>query len=277
MKQMKHSSPEGLVEMYYSEAAPGEIEGAKQHVEECADCAAAYRSLESDLKVLGILEPPERDESYGKQMWHRVAAELPAAAGFPAAVERTHAVLRPARIWRSRMWIGLSYATGCAVLAAAAFYVGTVWEHQQHLKQEAAREEHLKGTAAEKPRVVVVVLGEHLDRSERLLVELKHADADNQELVKPLRDEARELLAANHVFREDADKSGDPALSQALDKLDTLLKEMANEPGGLNGASLERLQHEMTNEGLLFEVRVLRSKNPHRQTAVRVVGNGGTA
>ncbi len=271
MKQMEHLSPEGLVEMYYNEAAPEDYKGAQRHVEECADCAKAYHSLESDLKALGIVESPERDEGYGERMWQRVAARLPAAA------ELRSPVLMPASKWRPWLWMGLSYATGCAVLAAAAFYVGTVWEHQQHLKREAARETQRKLTAPEKPRVVVVVLGDHLDRSERLLVELKHADVDNQELVKPLRDEARGLLAANHVFRKDADKSGDEGLAQALDKLDKLLTEMANEPGGLNAASLERLQKEMTNEGLLFEVRVLRSKNPYRETAVRVVGNGGAA
>jgi hypothetical protein len=283
MKQMEHLSPEGLVAMYYNDEAPDLAKSAQKHVAECADCAAAYRNLEDDLKALGTLDAPERGEDYGERMWQRVAAELPAAAGLtapagsPAALRLRSAVLRPGRKWRSWMWMGLSYATGCAVLATAAFYVGTVWEHQQHLKREAAREAERKPGAPEKPRVVVVVLGDHLDRSERLLVELKHADADNQELVKPLRDEARGLLAANHVFREDADKSGDGALSQALDKLDKLLREIANEPGGLNKASLERLQQEMTNEGLLFEVRVLRSRHPYRDTAIRVVANGGTA
>ena len=198
--------------------------------------------------------------------------ELPAAAKMAPA-----AVREPQRKWRLGWWMGLGYAAGCAALAAAAFYVGTIWEHQQHLKREAAREANHKLAAPEKPRVVVVVLGDHLDRSERLLVELKHADADNQELVRPLREEAKGLLAANQVFSQDAEKSGDEELAQALDKLQGLLKEIADEPGGLNAASLERLQRQITSEGLLFEVRVLRSKNPHRDTAVRLVASGGTA
>ena len=45
------------------------------------------------------------------------------------------------------------------------------------------------------------------------------------------------------------DKSADEDLALALDKLDKLLKEMSDEPGGLNAASLERLQHEMTTRG----------------------------
>ena len=36
-------------------------------------------------------------------------------------------------------------------------------------------------------RVVILVLGDHLDRTERLLVELKHADADDSEMIPPLR------------------------------------------------------------------------------------------
>lgn len=272
MKQMEHVENEELVAMYYKEAAPGEHASAQQHMEDCAECAAAYRSLESDLKALGTLEAPERDSGYGERMWQRVAAGLPARAGVPTAV----AV--PERKRGLRLWMGLSYAAGCAALVAMAFYVGTVYEHQQHLKRKMEREAHAQHAPVQQPpKVVVVVLGDHLDRSERLLVELKHADAENQDLVKPLRDEAKELLVANHVFREDADKSGDATLAQALDKLDNLLTEIANEPGGLNPASLERLQKEMSSEGLLFEVRVLRSKNPHRQTSVRVLANGGVA
>ena len=109
-------------------------------------------------------------------------------------------------------------------------------------------------------RVVVVVLSDYLDRSERLLVELKHADADSTQMVSPLRDEARTLLAANRICRQDASKDHDPALDSALDRLDHLLDELANQPGGLNAASLARLQKEMDEDGLLFEVRVLRSR-----------------
>jgi len=268
-----HLNTEELVEMYYEEAVPGQSESARRHMQECAECAEAFRSLESDLKVLGTLEAPERDAGYAERMWERVSGSLPIVAGSPVAAWKPDT--RP-RGHFAGLWRGLSYAAGCAVLAAAAFYVGTLWEHQQHLKRLAAREAEHRPVPTH-PKVVVVVLGDHLDRSERLLVELKHADAGNQELVMPLRDEARGLLAANHEFRDDAEKSGDEALATALDKLDKLLTEMADEPSGLNAAALERLQREMTSEGLLFEVRVLRSKNPHRTTVVRVAAGGGTA
>jgi len=123
----------------------------------------------------------------------------------------------------------------------------------------------------------VVVLGDHLDRSERLLVELKHADAEDPDLVTPLREEARNLLGANREFRDEAEQEGDASLVEALNHLDKLLTEIANQPGGLDAAALQKIRDEMNADGLLFEVRVLRSQNPHRTKAVRVAARGGAA
>jgi len=61
-----------------------------------------------------------------------------------------------------------------------------------------------------------------------------------------------------------------------LDHLDRLLAELANEPGGLNSATITRLQDEMNKNGLLFEVRVLRSRIPHSPGAGADNSKGGT-
>jgi hypothetical protein len=113
-------------------------------------------------------------------------------------------------------------------------------------------------------RVVVVVLSDHLDRSERLLVELKHAEGGG--VAFPLRDEARSLLPANRICRKNAKQDDDRALSTALDRLDHLLVELANQPDGLNSQTISRLQDEMNVDGLLFEVRVLRSRQAASST-----------
>jgi len=123
---------------------------------------------------------------------------------------------------------------------------------------------------------VVVVLDDHLDRSERFLVELKHADMDSSAMDSPLRDEARSLLAANRVARKDAAQEDDPELTTALGHLDSLLAEAANEPGGLNAASIAKLQNEMNTDGVLFEVRVLRSRIAHRNGTGNIPAKGGT-
>jgi hypothetical protein len=95
-------------------------------------------------------------------------------------------------------------------------------------------------------------------------------------MASPMREEARSLLAANRVCRKNAAQTSDPELTTALDHLDSLLAEAANEPGGLNAQSIARLQDEMNADGLLFEVRVLRSRITSHKTAGNNPAKGGT-
>jgi hypothetical protein len=109
-----------------------------------------------------------------------------------------------------------------------------------------------------------------------LLVELKHADITNADIISPLQEEAKSLLASNRVCRESLTQIGDPALATFLDHLGRVLDELASEPGGLNGANITRLQDEINSDDLLFKVRVLRSRVPERQTGGAVQPHGGT-
>jgi hypothetical protein len=245
---MNHLTDQELIEYGYGE---GERAAVEKHFETCGECEKAYGALQLDLAQMKFRDPPARDASYGDRVWESLEGWLPAYTARK-------------RSWLGGgLWRGLSYAAACAVLLACAFVGGRMWERRE---AKIAAEHHpttAQPNAHAPQRVVVVVLSDHLDRSERLLVELKHAD--NPEMVSPLRDEARSLLAANRICRKNVKQDDDPALATALDHLDRLLGEMANEPGGLNSATVTRLQDEMNKDGLLFEVRVLRSRIPHAQ------------
>jgi hypothetical protein len=252
---MKHLSEEELIEHFYSKD-----KACARHLDRCKECAEVYAALRSDIAALPAAEPPARDASYGERLWESIAPSLPAYA----PLKRSW--------WRAGLRRGLSYAAVCALLVAGAFLAGRLWEHRQP--------HATAGNTAAQPqpsqRVILVVLGDHLDRSERLLVELKHADADSAEMLSPLRDEARSLQAPNRICRQNVRQADDPALATALDHLDRLLAEIANQPDGLNAAPLARLQKEMNADGLLFEVRVLRSRIPEQPAAVTNRTNGGT-
>lgn len=240
---MKHCSEEELLDYYYREGS----HTCALHLETCVDCVEAYAELSSALAAVQPTEPPTRDEGYGKRVWESLVENLPARS------RKT--------VWlRTGQWRGLAYAGACLLIVAGAFYAGRMWEHRKPPVAAA----HAPAQAA--PRIVVVVLGDHLDRTERLLVALKHADAGNAEMISPLRDEARSLLAANRVCLQNTDQEDDPALAQTLDHLDVLLTQIVNQPGGLNPKNIARLQKEMNAEGLLFEIRVLRSQIADRKT-----------
>jgi len=77
-------------------------------------------------------------------------------------------------------------------------------------------------------------------------------------------------FTANRLYRASATQAGDPVLAAALDHLERALVEVANGPEDLSNADLARIQKEMNTDGLLFEVRVLRSR-------VQAQQQGGTA
>jgi hypothetical protein len=252
---MNHLSEEQLVEHYYHEGL--DHLARKDHLSGCTACASVFESLRQDLDMVEAIDAPARDEGYGKRVWNAVADSLP-----------PYQAARPSwfRIgWRR----GFAYAGVCVLLSAGAFYAGRMWDHQ---KSPAIVGK--PSAPAQQPNVVLVVLGDHLDRSERLLIELKHA-GDDADLASSLRDEARKLLTSNQACRQNATQIGDPALAAALGRLETLLADIANHPDGLSPSEVTHLQGEDI-ENLLFEVRVLRSRMPDRPISPAAHSGGGT-
>jgi len=265
---MNHLSEEELVDRVYGDGA----DDAASHLDQCATCAQAYAELQRDVAELRCPEPPEPGSGYEAHVWNAIRY------GLPAYRPRRKLFVAPglASSWFAQPLVQrLAYAALCALLAAGAFYTGRHWDHLSGKTEIAGN----KPTPQPRQPIVVVVLGDHLDRSERLLVELKHADVEsNDSIAAPLRDEAKSLLAANRVCRKNAEEeNGDPALKSALDHLDHLLNEMANQPGGLSADSIAKFKQEMEADGLLFEVRVLRSRVRNGHTLMGTRNNGGTA
>lgn len=238
---MNHINEEQLIDYYYGEADSPAVISA--HLQDCSQCSQSYASLAADLESLKPIATPARKAEYGDDVWHSIRGSLRAYPASEKTRRNWFVMLKP--------WGFAAAATACLLLAAA-FFAGRKWEHRNGTvaTNQATGEQG-------KQRVVLVVLGDHLDRSERLLVELKHAEPSAE---APLQAEARDLLSANRLYRESVKQSDDPALSSALDHLERVLVEVANEPAGLSAAKLDELQKEMNTDGLLFEVRVLRSR-----------------
>jgi hypothetical protein len=256
---MKHLTEEEMIGQIYGESE--NTTAVERHLADCRECAQGFAELKRDLAEVDRVVAPARDAEYGQRVWTAIAPFL--------AVYETE----KRRWWQSVAVLrGLSFGVAGALLMACAFYAGRLFEQKQR-PPVVAQENHAPTPQVKQP-IVVVVLDDHLDRSERFLVQLKHADFD-PESVAPMRDEAKNLLADNRICRKNAAQSNDPELTTALDHLDSLLAETANQPGGLNAASIAKLQDEMNSEGVLFEVRVLRSRMAHHPETANNPETGG--
>jgi hypothetical protein len=155
----------------------------------------------------------------------------------------------------------LGWAAAVLVLVAGAFFAGRMTPHRHgtDAPQAATAEQIREG-------ILLVDVGEHLDRSQTMLVELVNADANSDAVdVTTEREHAEELLAANRLYRQTATNTGDVALTQLLDELERLLVELAASPDHLPVADLERVQHRIAAKDLLFKVRVVSSAVKERQ------------
>jgi hypothetical protein len=182
-------------------------------------------------------------------------------------------------MWRARLSLrtGLALASAAVVLAAiaaAAFYSGRLWEKNRAPQVAEAN----PGTAGQ--RIILFVVSDHLDRSQKLLAELN--DPDEAAADHGLQATARELLTENRLYRQSSTSAQgrgsaeDASLETILDDLEPVLVELANQPGNLNRAEILRLRKELNTGGLLFEIRVMRSREREDEPSSNAANQNGT-
>jgi hypothetical protein len=236
---MKHLSEDELIELYYGEGASA----ANTHLQACRECSAQYAEFKRSLDAVRPAVVPHRSAEYGERVWQSLEPRL-------IPYQRAKSGWKRLTHWRAAV-----LTVGCAMLLAAVFLGGRYWERFATKKTA-----NVASNPQATQRVVLVVMGDHLDRTERLLVGLEHADSPDSAESAQLQSEARELLASNRLYRVSAINAGDPALAGALDRLEGVLAEIANDPN-LSAADLERVRKDMNTKGILFEIRVLRTRS----------------
>jgi hypothetical protein len=251
---MKHLSEEEMIGHYYSEDFSRAE--AEQHLQTCQPCAQAYEEFSKLLGSLHAPEVPLPTPEYGAQVWRSIQGSLDP--------------YRPKRKFRFFYRPRFAYAAACLLLIAGSFWAGRFWEHVHSKPLVAGSEQQTR------ERVVLFVLDNHLDRSERLLVRFNHAGGEGDNVDFPLQKEAQQLLSDNQLYRQSAANAKDPVLNAALDHLERVLLEVANSGAELTSRDIASIQKEMNTPGLLFEIRVLRARVSERKTAADAIRKGAT-
>ena len=236
---MKHPSEDQLVLYYYGEDAPESRKATAEHLAACESCQASYaafRQVLATVKSVPVREPPE---NYEARVWEQLRPRLPV---------RSHPGWE---VWlQPRRW---AWAGAMAVLIIGAFLAGRYWQQRPSPQ--------LAGLPAQaRERILLVAVGDHLDRSQMLLIELEHADGKGPVDIGAEKMRAEDLVASNRLYRQAAARAGDPGLENVLDELERTLLQIAHSPSELTPAELERIQRRTEAQGILFKLRVIRSQ-----------------
>jgi hypothetical protein len=227
-----HTEDEELVLHSYGEDVGAET---RAHVESCPACRARQKVLVDMLSVASDAPVPERDEAYGERVWRQLEPRLNRR---PRSVTRLLGTL------------------GVAAAVVIAFLVGRWMPPPQDTVPAASRE-----------RVFLAGVEDHLDRSERVLLEVASRDPGKPASLGPERRAAEDLVLSNRLYRQTAVRSGDPTLAQTLGQLERVLIEVENSPDSLSPEEVKDLQKRIDN--LLFKVRVIGSRVKHQQSTMR--------
>ena len=244
-----HVSEEDLILHYYGE--PTGDSRVDQHVSTCAVCQAEFARLQRVLSLVDERTVPDPPPSFERDMWARLQPQLTAPA---------HAGCRGS---------GRVFHTGHSLAASRPWCSPHSWPGASADGLTPVTPSELQADVSD--RVLLVAVVDHLDRSEMVLVELLNAERDDAAIgLEQLR--ARELVAANRLYRQSAAHTGDEVMGATLEDLERVLLEIANAPADLSAEDFAALRDQIGPRGLLFRVRVVQSEMRERQKSNRVIG-----
>jgi hypothetical protein len=246
---MNHPTEEELIG--YREGETTQREAIAAHLTTCSACREVLQRIEAVLNALDHLPVPERGPEYSRKVWQQIAPQLPEKAG-PG--------------WRAwfepRRWA----AVGTVVALVIVAFVAGRWTNRRGTPAVPA-----PSAAEVRERVLVVAVGEHLGKSEMVLMELANAapseSGQKQINISAEQKRAEDLLDANRLYRETARQDGDAALASVLDDLERVLLDVAHSPDQITPAKLEALQKRIEAHGILFKVRVVGKELQEKQKA----------
>jgi hypothetical protein len=237
---MKHASEEEL--FAYREGEMKRRDVIVAHLRDCAECRAELDRMEEVFQALNAIPIPDPGEGYGTRVWQQIADRLPE---------------KRASWWAG--WIAprrLMALGAAAALLLLAFYAGRI------SKPRRAPDE-IADAGKVRERVLVVAVGEHLGKSEMILMELSNAQPESgQKLINisTAQKRAEDLVEESRLYRQTALISGDNGMVNTLGELERVLLDVANSPTEVTPAQFESIQKRIAAQGILLKVRVVRQE-----------------
>ena len=249
-----HLSEDELILHYYGETARADASRVASHLASCPDCQFANQQLRRVMTLVDTAAPVEAPLGFERTAWARLE---PALDGNRSGVRKF--------FWFPQ-W---ALAGGVAALVLAAFVAGRFSGGESSGVTPGGSPVAANTTE----RVLQAAVGDHLDRTQMMLVELANADTDHADVFAAEQDRAADLVAVNRLIRQSVEQSGDAAVADVLEDLERMLLEIANAPADATSNELTDLQSRITTEDLLFRVRVIASEMRQRTLNDREAGD----
>jgi hypothetical protein len=194
-----HLSEDELILHYYGETGAADEARIESHLASCAECRFADQQLRQVMTLVDSAAPVEAPPGFERTAWARLEPKLDAD-------EST---------WRAFFLVPQwALAGGVAALVFAAFIAGRM----SSIEPPTAGAPQV--ATIDSNRVLQAEVGDHLDRTQMMLVELANADTDHADVLAGEQNRAVDLVAANRLIRQSAEQSGDVVIADVLEDLE---------------------------------------------------------
>ena len=226
----EHLTGEQLVLHYYQEGQ-GTLAAELRalHLDDCAACRGELEMLASSLGEVDEMTVPDPGPDYGERVWRALEPSLPRSQ-----------TARQIQWWWHHGW---------RVAAAFAVAVVLVWVGAEFRVS--------KPDPQVSRRVLAAAVGDYLDRSQAVLLELSNAQSDQPLDISAERERAQDLVTENRLYRQTALDTEQLAMAGALEELERVLLDIAHAPAEISPDQLEELRTRLESAGILFKIRVL--------------------
>ena len=235
---MNHLTQEEIVMAYYGERFA--------HIDECEECRAELSRIAAVLDRVDAPEVPEPDADYESRVWQRLEWRLRGEK----------------KRERRKEWIRWS---AVAAVVALAFVAGLLWKREnraiapQRVERPAPSPNQLVAQQQQRDRVLLIIVNEHFDESERVLVELSNLKPEEGVDIGPERARAEGLLTSNRLYRRSAEERGEENVATLLNDLEPVLLQIAHAPSQVSANELRAIQKRVEAKGLVLKLRVVRA------------------
>ncbi len=268
VRNVKHPSEEELILYHYAEAGGPPRASLTEHLGACESCRARYQRLAAVLGAADVVEPPALGEDFEAEVWRRLVPHLESVE--PVTFwQRFFGAFRASRFLAPAGAVAL-----VAALVVGAFFAGRFWPGRPRTGQEVP----LQAVSAQsRERILLVAVGDHLERSQMVLMELVNTRPQRLVDISAERERAEDLVAANRLYRLTAERAGEAGVANLLDELERTLIEISHSPSKLSSPEFEDLRRRVEAQGIIFKVRVVDSQVHEREKkAIQDLARRGT-
>jgi hypothetical protein len=284
-----HLSDEDLLLDYYGEATSEQRTQTRAHLESCAECQAIDRELRAVLALVDTEPLPDAPPGFEREMWARLEphvrlngaaevrlspprgkratarlAEAFGAGGKPDTPVRLEPDTTYPTLWRFEFprW---ALAASAAALAIGSFALGRAWDTPRLAPAVASVED----ARAISERMLRNEVEEHLERSQRVLVEIVNNDDAAPAMLASDRERAADLVAAGRLYRRSVEQIGDMETRDLLEAVERVLVEIANGPEVETSNDLSEVRARINDQDLIFRLRLMTAEMRAREQRAR--------